>query len=71
MNKGINIKATHSTDEFLGGRLLLKQSTEGARVTSDTMLLAAAVPVKNGNNIFFRKLKNGLNIMISVDSYNR
>lgn len=59
MNKEININITYSTDEFLGGRLLLKQSTEGARVTSDTMLLAAAVPVKNGNNILDAGTGNG------------
>lgn len=35
-----------TVDEFLGGKVLLKQSKKGLRATSDAVLLAAAVPVK-------------------------
>jgi len=59
MNKEININTTSSTDKFLGGRLLLKQSIEGARVSSDTMFLAASIPAKEKHNVLDAGTGNG------------
>ena len=36
----------HSNNEFLGGRLTLKQPKKGYRVSSDSVFLAAAIPLK-------------------------
>lgn len=41
----------YTTDEFLGGRVLLKQPENGYRATSDAVLLAAAVQAKPNETI--------------------
>ncbi|MDR2902540.1 MAG: methyltransferase [Lactobacillales bacterium] len=41
----------YTTDDFLGGKVRLKQPEKGYRATSDAVLLAAAVPVKNNQSI--------------------
>lgn len=40
-----------TTDDFLGGRIKLRQPEDGYRATSDAVLLAAAVEAKPGQNI--------------------
>lgn len=41
----------HTQDNFLGGRVRLKQPQEGCRATSDAILLAAAVRSKKGETL--------------------
>ncbi len=41
----------YTTDDFLGGRVVLKQPKEGYRATSDSVLLAAAVRAKAGETV--------------------
>lgn len=47
-------------DEFLGGKVLLKQSQKGLRATSDAVLLAAAVPVKSKETLLDIGAGNGV-----------
>lgn len=42
---------THTIDDFLGGKIKLKQPKEGLRATSDAVLVAAAVPAKSGQTV--------------------
>ena len=46
-------------DQFLGGKVLLKQSQKGMRATSDSVLLAAFLPVKKGESILDVGAGNG------------
>lgn len=41
----------YTTDDFLGGRIRLKQPVQGLRATSDAVLAAAAVPIKPGESV--------------------
>ena len=41
----------YTLDKFLGDKVLLKQSKEGLRATSDSVLLAALVPAKKGETV--------------------
>lgn len=45
------MEAEHSIDDFLGGRVRLKQPIGGYRVSMDTVLLAASVPAQGGDTI--------------------
>ncbi|MGA7712544.1 MAG: methyltransferase [Rhizomicrobium sp.] len=38
-------------DKFLGGRVLVRQSTHGFRAGLDAVMLAAAVPARSGENV--------------------
>lgn len=40
-----------SQDDFLGGRLSLKQPVKGYRVTSDSVFLAASINLNKGDNV--------------------
>ena len=40
-----------TVDDFLGGRVKLKQPRKGYRVTSDSIFLAASLTVKSGEKI--------------------
>ena len=40
-----------SIDNFLGGKVKLKQSIDGYRATSDSVLLASAIMAKEGLEI--------------------
>lgn len=42
---------THSIDDFLGGKVRLKQPRAGLRATSDAVLGAAAVPAHHGQSV--------------------
>ena len=48
------------TDDFLGGRVRLKQNPDGLRATSDSVLVAAAVPAKIGETILDVGVGNGV-----------
>jgi len=50
----------YTTDKFLGDKVLLKQSKKGLRATSDSVLAAALVPVKKGENILDVGAGNGV-----------
>ena len=50
----------YSIDKFLGNKVLLKQSKEGLRATSDSVLVAALVPVKKGEYILDVGAGNGI-----------
>ena len=41
----------YTTDDFLGGKVKLRQATDGYRATSDAVLLASAVPAKPGQTV--------------------
>jgi len=43
--------AVFSEDTILGGRVRLRQSCRGGRVSTDTLLLAAAVPARGGERV--------------------
>ena len=47
-------------DKFLGDRVLLKQSKKGLRATSDSVLLAALVPVKTKETVLDVGAGNGV-----------
>ena len=47
-------------DKFLGDKVILKQSKEGLRATSDSVLLAALVPVKKKEDILDVGAGNGV-----------
>lgn len=49
--EGGRVEAKHSIDDFLGGRIKLKQPISGYRVSMDTVLLAASVPAQCGDTI--------------------
>ncbi len=49
-----------TVDKFLGGRVLLSQSKEGLRATSDAVLLAAAVPIKQNETLLDVGAGNGI-----------
>lgn len=49
-----------TTNEFLGGKVLLKQSQKGLRATSDAVLLAAAVSSKNKETLLDVGAGNGV-----------
>lgn len=42
---------THTIDDFLGGRIRLRQGRAGYRATSDSVLLAACVRAKSGESL--------------------
>lgn len=42
---------TYTTDDFLGGKVRLKQPRNGLRATSDAVLVAAAVPAKSRQTV--------------------
>lgn len=42
---------THSIDNFLGGKVRLKQPRTGLRATSDAVLVAATLPAKKGQTV--------------------
>ena len=50
----------HSTDAFLGGKIKLKQSVNGLRATSDSVLVAAAVQAKANDSILDVGAGNGV-----------
>ena len=50
----------YTVDKFLGGKVLLKQSKDGLRATSDSVLLAALVPIKKGDSILDVGAGNGV-----------
>ena len=47
-------------DKFLGGKVLLAQSEKGLHATSDSVLLAAAVPIKKGETLLDVGAGNGV-----------
>lgn len=47
-------------DDFLGGRVRLKQPAKGLRATSDSVLVAAAVPAQSGETILDVGTGNGV-----------
>ncbi len=47
-------------DKFLGDKVILKQSLKGLRATSDSVLLAALVPVKKGQSVLDVGAGNGV-----------
>ena len=49
-----------TVDAFLGGRVLLKQSDDGLKGTSDSVLVAAAVPAKPKETILDVGVGNGV-----------
>ena len=49
-----------TTDDFLGGRVKLRQSKAGLRATSDSVLVSAAVPAKPGETVLDVGLGNGV-----------
>ena len=50
----------YSVDKFLGNKVLLKQSKEGLRATSDSVLVAALVPIKRGESVLDVGAGNGV-----------
>ena len=50
----------YTIDKFLGNKVLLKQSKEGLRATSDSVLLAALVPAKKGETVLDVGAGNGV-----------
>ena len=50
----------YTIDKFLGGKVLLKQSKDGLRATSDAILLAALVPIKKGDTVLDVGAGNGV-----------
>jgi len=44
-------QTTFSEDTILGGRVRLRQSCRGGRVSTDTVLLAAAIPARPGERV--------------------
>ena len=50
----------YTIDRFLGDKILLKQSKEGLRATSDSVLVAALVPVKKNETILDVGAGNGI-----------
>lgn len=51
VNKINEQRPDYSVDDFLGGRIRLKQPMNGYRVSIDTVLLAASVPAQAGDTI--------------------
>lgn len=49
-----------TVDKFLGGKILLKQSHQGLRATSDAVLLAAAVSIKKNETLLDVGAGNGV-----------
>ena len=49
-----------TTNDFLGGKIQLKQSEKGLRATSDAVLCAAAVPLKKGDTLLDVGAGNGV-----------
>ena len=49
-----------TTDEFLGGKVLLKQSKSGLRATSDAVLLASFVKIKENETLLDIGAGNGV-----------
>ena len=47
----MTIDASVSEDALLGGRVILRQPTEGYRVAIDPVLLAAAIPAGPGDMV--------------------
>ena len=47
-------------DKFLGNKVLLLQSEDGLRATSDSVLVAALVPVKEGETVLDIGAGNGI-----------
>jgi len=45
------VSGDFTEDDFLGGRLTLKQSADGFRAGMDSVLLGAAAPVKTGDHV--------------------
>ncbi len=50
----------YTKDKFLGDKVLLEQSKEGLRATSDSVLVSAFVPVKKGETILDVGAGNGV-----------
>ena len=50
----------YTIDKFLGNKVLLKQSREGLRATSDSVLLAALVPIKKSETVLDVGAGNGV-----------
>ncbi len=50
----------YTIDKFLGDKVLLKQSKEGLRATSDSVLVAALTPVKKGESVLDVGAGNGV-----------
>ncbi|MDY6407227.1 MAG: methyltransferase [Pseudomonadota bacterium] len=50
----------HTIDDFLGGRVRLKQSLTGLRATSDSVLIASAVRAKSGDTVLDVGIGNGV-----------
>ena len=51
---------TITIDDFLGGKIKLAQEKEGYRVTSDSVLLASAVQVKENETVLDVGTGNGV-----------
>lgn len=49
-----------TVDKFLGGKVLLEQSEDGLRATSDSVLLSAIVPVKENESVLDVGAGNGV-----------
>ena len=49
-----------SVDKFLGNKIILKQSLKGLRATSDSVLIAALVPIKSGETLLDVGAGNGV-----------
>ena len=50
----------YTMDKFLGNKVLLKQSSIGLRATSDSVLLAALVPIKHNETVLDVGAGNGV-----------
>ncbi len=50
----------YTVDKFLGDKVLLKQSQKGLRATSDSVLVAAIVPIKKGESVLDVGAGNGV-----------
>ena len=50
----------YTIDKFLGNKVLLKQSKEGLRATSDSVLLSALVPIKKKEKLLDVGAGNGI-----------
>ena len=53
-------KSMYGRYRFLGDKVLLKQSKDGLRATSDSVLAAALVPIKEGESILDVGAGNGV-----------
>ena len=50
----------YTMDQFLGSKVILKQSKDGLRATSDSVLVAALVPIKKEETVLDVGAGNGV-----------